>query len=230
MNIPKRNNLIAGIDEAGRGSVVGPLVVAGVGIMESKLSRLSAFGLKDSKCLTRATRRLLFSKIIGIADYIGVCMISTREIDESVQINGLNKLEAEAMAAVINDMQPDNVYVDCCDVKPLRYASILETLIVCGRGYKLYSFHHADSLVGVVSAASIIAKVIRDNQIFEIKKSFNDIGSGYPSDKSTISFIRNWILKFGEAPAFVRKSWKPVKLILMESSRAQDNRLDPYYA
>ena len=228
MNIPKRDNLIAGVDEAGRGSVIGPLVVAGIGIMESKLPRLSALGLKDSKSLSRATRRLLFSKIVGIADYICVCMLSTREIDESVQIKGLNKLEAEAMAAVINEMQPDNVYVDCCDIKPLRYASILEKYIVCGHAYKLYSLHHADSLVGVVSAASIVAKVIRDNQIYEIRRSFNDIGSGYPSDKWTINFIKNWILKFGEPPEFVRKSWKPVKLILMESSGTPDSRIDDF--
>jgi ribonuclease HII len=228
MNISKWDKLIAGVDEAGRGSVIGPLVVAGVGIMESNLQLLSALGLKDSKSLSRETRKLLFSKIIGIADYICVCIISTQEIDESVQVNGLNLLEAEAMGAVINDMQPDNVYVDCCDVRPLRYASILEAHIVRGRAYKLYSLHHADSLVGVVSAASIVAKVVRDNQIFEIRKSFSDIGSGYPSDKLTIRFIRNWIQKYGDAPTFVRKSWKPVKLILMESSRTPDNRLDHF--
>jgi len=228
MNMLRRGRLIAGVDEAGRGSVVGPLVVAGMGIRESKLPLIRSLNLRDSKTLTRTTRRRLFSKIVGIADYICVCLLNENEIDESVYAKGLNKLEAEAMAAVISNLQPDSVYVDCCDVNPLRYASLLKTYVVSRRSYKLYSFHHADSSVGVVSAASIIAKIIRDSKLYEIRKSHVSIGSGYPSDKVTVSFIRDWVLRFGEAPNFVRKSWRPVKIILKESSRISDAQLDDF--
>ena len=113
MNITRRNKLIAGVDEAGRGSVIGPLVVAGIGVKESKLPLIRGLKLRDSKTLSRTSRHQLFSKIVGVADYICVCVLSTNEIDESVRLKGLNKLEAEAMAAVISDIQPDNVYVDC---------------------------------------------------------------------------------------------------------------------
>jgi ribonuclease HII len=199
MNINKRDKLIAGVDEAGRGSVIGPLVVAGIGVKESKLRLVRSLNLRDSKTLTRTSRRRLFSKIVGIADYICLCVLSTNEIDESVRLKGLNKLEAEAMAAVISDIQPDNVYVDCCD-----------------------------ALNVVVSAASIIAKVIRDSEIYEIRKTHSNIGSGYPSDKLTINFIKDWVLRFGEAPAFVRKSWRPVKLILKESAGISLDQLDQF--
>jgi ribonuclease HII len=228
MNRNRRDKLIAGVDEAGRGSVIGPLVVAGIGIKESKLRLVRSLNLRDSKTLTRTSRRRLFSKIVGIADYICLCVLSTSEIDESVRLKGLNKLEAEAMAAVISDIQPDNVYVDCCDVKPLRYTSLLETHITSGRVYQLYSFHHADALNAVVSAASIIAKVIRDTEIYKIRKTHSNIGSGYPSDKLTINFIKDWVLRFGEAPVFVRKSWRPVKLILKESAGISQDQLDQF--
>lgn len=228
MNITRRNKLIAGVDEAGRGSVIGPLVVAGIGVKESKLPLIRGLKLRDSKTLSRTSRRQLYSKIVGVADYICVCVLSTNEIDESVRLKGLNKLEAEAMAAVISDIQPDNVYVDCCDVKPFRYTSLLETYITSSRVYKLYSFHHADALNAVVSAASIVAKVIRDSEIYEIRKTHKNVGSGYPSDRLTINFIRDWVLRFGEAPNFVRKSWRPVKLILKESTRISQDQLDQF--
>ena len=74
--------------------------------------------------------------------------------------------------------------------------------------------HHADSLNVVVSAASIVAKVIRDDEIQRIRKLYDDIGSGYPSDKKTMFFIKNWVTRYKSAPYFARKSWKPVRIML----------------
>jgi ribonuclease HII len=74
--------------------------------------------------------------------------------------------------------------------------------------------HHADSLNVVVSAASIIAKIIRDNEIQRIREMYHDIGSGYPSDKKTMIFIKNWVTRYKSAPTFARKSWKPVRIML----------------
>ena len=120
MNRSGQSKVIAGVDEAGRGSVIGPLVVAGIGIKESKMSVFRKLCLRDSKTLSRKSRSSLFTRIIGIADYVCVCILTTNEIDESVGLRGLNKLEAEAMAAVINDIQPDNVYVDCSRREPTK--------------------------------------------------------------------------------------------------------------
>jgi ribonuclease HII len=215
-----REPVIAGIDEAGRGSVIGPLVVAGVSLKKSKLDLLADLGLKSSKMLSRKTRANLFGQIIDSVDSICVLILSTNDIDSSVFLRGLNKLEAEAMAEVINNIQPDNVYVDCCDVNPIRYKNYLKKYINY-KYCKLYSFHHADELHIVVSAASIIAKIVRDAQIYEIRKSHCNIGSGYPSDKLTMRFIRNYIRRSGDTPTFVRKSWKPVKIMLNESIEKQ---------
>jgi ribonuclease HII len=82
---------------------------------------------------------------------------------------------------------------------------------------KIISSHHADRKYPVVSAASIIAKVNRDRAIEKLRKN-HDLGSGYPSDSKTMNFIKEWISQNGDLPVFVRKSWKPVKILLGKSS------------
>jgi ribonuclease HII len=78
--------------------------------------------------------------------------------------------------------------------------------------------HHADQLNLVVSAASIIAKIIRDNEIQAIRSIHHAIGSGYPSDEKTMYFIREWVKKYKNAPSFARKSWRPLRMMLYENS------------
>jgi ribonuclease HII len=77
--------------------------------------------------------------------------------------------------------------------------------------------HHADQLNLVVSAASIIAKTVRDNEIQAIRRMHNTIGSGYPSDQKTMYFIREWVKKYKNAPGFARKSWRPLRTMLYEN-------------
>jgi ribonuclease HII len=79
---------------------------------------------------------------------------------------------------------------------------------------RLFSMHKADRLISVVSAASIIAKAIRDYEIQKIRETYPDIGSGYPSDQKTMRFVRQWVLSRGSAPVFARRSWKPLRLLL----------------
>jgi ribonuclease HII len=79
--------------------------------------------------------------------------------------------------------------------------------------------HKADILNIVVSAASIIAKVIRDREIEVIQKDFKKIGSGYPSDKKTMEFIRTCIIEKNNCPNFIRKSWRPVKNMLEKKQK-----------
>ena len=140
-------------------------------------------------------------------------MISIEDIDFHVFRNNLNLLEAEAMAITIRNMKSDKTYVDSCDVNPSRYQKTIRGFL----GYhntKLVSMHHADRFNVVVSGASIIAKVIRDSEISKIRVQYGDIGSGYPSDKKTIGFVRDWYSQKNEIPQFARKSWKPAKSIV----------------
>ena len=206
--------LVGGVDEAGRGSILGPLVVAGVSVRESKITDLKDMGVRDSKTLTPKARARLFGQIVKIADSICVRKVDTDEVDGSVRIRGLNKLEAKVMAGVIDSIGADEVYVDCCDVNPARYRESMRQYLA-SPPRKLHSMHHADSTNAVVSAASIIAKITRDQEIQELRKKYGrNIGSGYPSDKTTMRFIRRWVSKNGQAPEFARKSWKPLRLML----------------
>ena len=208
--------LIGGVDEAGRGSIIGPLIIAGISVRDSKISELSKIGVKDSKKLTKKLRESMFFSIIDLADSLCIYKIESDEIDDNVFLNNLNKLEAEAMAAVINNLRVDEVYVDCCDVNHERYKECIKChLISCDT--KLYSMHHADQLNLVVSAASIIAKIVRDNEIQAIRRIHHTIGSGYPSDEKTMYFIRKWVKKYKNAPSFARKSWRPLRTILYEN-------------
>jgi ribonuclease HII len=212
--------LVGGVDEAGRGSILGPLVVAGISIRESKIEQLREMGVKDSKMLSPKARARLFGQIIKVVDSFCVRKIKVLELDRSVIMKGLNRLEAKVMAQVINSIEAEEVYVDCCDVNPERYKKCMEQYIT-RRPRSLHSMHHCDSTNVVVSAASIVAKITRDQEIQVIRSKYRNIGSGYPSDDRTMSFIRRWVSKNGQAPEFARKSWKPLRIMLEQVAQCR---------
>lgn len=201
---------ICGVDEAGRGSMLGPLVIAGISLDKTKIRKLSALGVKDSKKLTAKKREELYKKIISLVDGYYVAKISPKSIDYSVKKHGLNKLEAKYMAKVISKLNPDTSFVDSCDVNPKRFGKEISRL---SNNNKIRSYHHADSRFVVVSAASIIAKVTRDKVISRLRKD-HDLGSGYPSDRKTINFVKKYYKTQKIMPTFVRKSWKPTQKIM----------------
>jgi ribonuclease HII len=201
---------ICGVDDAGRGSMLGPLVIAGVSLDKKNIRKLSALGVKDSKKLTAKKREELYKKIISLVDNYYVAKISPKSIDTSVAKHELNQLEAKYMAKVITKLDPDTSFVDSCDVNPKRFGKEISKL---SNNKKIRSYHHADSRFVVVSAASILAKVTRDRVIIRLHKD-HDLGSGYPSDTRTINFVKKYYKKQKTMPNFVRKSWKPTKQII----------------
>ena len=201
---------VCGIDDAGRGSMLGPLVIAGVSLEKKKLRKLTSLGVKDSKKLSSKSRKILYKKIIEIVDDYYIVKIPPRSIDVSVRKHLLNNLEAKYMAKVVSKLDADTSYVDSCDVKPLRFGKEISQL---SNGHKIKSYHHADSRFVAVSAASILAKVSRDNSIERLRKIHN-LGSGYPSDTTTVKFVTKFYKKNHVMPVFVRKSWKPVLKIM----------------
>jgi ribonuclease HII len=206
--------LVCGIDDAGRGSVIGPLVIAGISIEQSKIKYLSKIGVKDSKQLSPQSRENLYGKIISLVEDYYVARIPPKVIDRNVKKNLLNQLEANYMAKVVKKLGASSSYVDSCDVNPKRFGLYISNLAKTG---KIISSHHADRKYPVVSAASIIAKVNRDRAIEKLRKN-HDLGSGYPSDTKTMGFIKEWVSQNGDVPIFVRRSWKPVKTLLNVSS------------
>ena len=198
---------ILGIDEAGRGSVLGPMVIAGVIVPEKMDKVLERMGVKDSKRLTPNRRTILSRKLKKMFEY-EIVVISAREIDE-LRASGvnLNEIEKNAMESIILKLKPEKAIVDAVDVKAQRFQDNL-----CkDTGFDVIAEHKADDKYIEVSAASIIAKAERDAQIQEINKEFiksGGIGSGYPSDPTTKKFLTNFT--YDEMPDFVRKSWATV--------------------
>jgi ribonuclease HII len=198
---------ILGIDEAGRGSVLGPMVIAGVIVPEKMEKVLERMGVKDSKRLTPNRRTILSRKLKKMFDY-EIVVISAREIDE-MRADGinLNEIEKNAMESILLKLKPEKAIVDAVDVKAERFQENL-----CkDTGLNVIAEHKADDKYIEVSAASIIAKAERDDQIKEINKDFiksGGIGSGYPSDPTTKKFLANYT--YDEMPEFVRKSWATV--------------------
>ncbi|MBI4258817.1 MAG: ribonuclease HII [Thaumarchaeota archaeon] len=205
---------IVGVDDAGRGCIIGPLVIAGVCVDGSDVSRLADLGVRDSKTLTPRARETLYPEIKKIST-ISIRKVPPIEVDEYVlkgkKLRKLNYLEALTMASVISELRPDVAYVDASDTNPKRFGSQISDAIKTK--VKIVSSHKADSRYPVVSAASIIAKVSRDREIKKIEEQYGHIGSGYPSDEKTISFLRKWLLSDKGAPPFARLSWKTWKSI-----------------
>lgn len=197
---------IVGIDEAGRGPVIGPLVVCGVAIEEDRLEKLEKLQLKDSKRLTPGRRKVMSRRINKIAECYTV-QIQARDIDNlrAKDIN-LNEIEKIAIKKVIGMSNPDIAYIDCLDVKPQRFCDEMENF---RDGLKVIAEHKADDKYPIVAAASIVAKVERDMEIEKLKKEYKDIGSGYPSDPKTIAFLKRF--SYENLPEFVRRSWATVK-------------------
>jgi ribonuclease HII len=206
---------VCGVDDAGRGSVIGPLVIAGVLVDNKEIDKLVNLGVKDSKLLSPARRQQLAPEIVKIAKSHHVVFLSPAEIDEVVKtgskLHRLNRLEAHAMAEVITFLRPDVAYVDASDVLPKRYAEHIAEKVPFK--IQIVSEHKADRTYPVVSAASIIAKVERDNAIAELTKTYGNLGSGYSSDPETITFLEDWIKMHGSYPEHVRKSWAPARKI-----------------
>ncbi|MEM1550309.1 MAG: ribonuclease HII [Candidatus Bathyarchaeia archaeon] len=221
---------ICGIDDAGRGPVIGPLVIAGILVDEIGLQELIQLGVKDSKALSPRRREDLAAQILRVVKRYDVVKVQPWEIDSVVEggrkLNRLNRLEAHVMARVICQLKPDVVYVDASDVLPERFKHyILEEVPF---KVEIISEHKADKTYPVVSAASIIAKVERDKEIEMLKRKYGDFGSGYPTDPRTISFLIRWAEKHNSYPDFVRKSWKTAKEILKSKGRCSQKMLSEY--
>lgn len=219
----RSHRLILGIDDAGRGAVIGPLVIAGVLMKEEDIPKLVQLGVKDSKLLSPRRRELLAVEIKRIALKHSVIKLSPKDIDKVVQtgrkLHKLNRLEAQTMAKVIELLKPDIAYVDASDVLEERFKKHISECLPFK--VEIISEHKADRKYPIVSAASIIAKVERDKEIAELKEKHGDFGCGYPTDPKTISFLRRCLKKFGEYPDFVRKSWKPAKKAKSEKDSRQ---------
>ena len=204
--------MFCGIDEAGRGPVMGPMVVAAVFVDDDR--PLREIGVKDSKKLTPISRERMFRLITDVAE-CNVIMMRAEDIDMERKVRSMNEIEARMFADSVNGNKVSRVYADCPDVNTSSFMSTLSSLI---GGVEVIAEHRADVIYPVVSAASIVAKVIRDNALKEISEGFGvDVGSGYPSDPITVEFIAKWIKENGNPPPHTRCSWETVRKMMAAS-------------
>jgi len=208
--------IIAGIEEAGRGPVIGPMVMAICSIEDSKEHLLRKIGVKDSKLLSPLQRKRIFEEIKKLCKY-KIIILLPKEIDLAVEnpaIN-LNGLEARTSAKLINKLEPRKVILDCPSNNPLNYKNYVKSMVK-DKDIKIIAEHKADVNYPIVGAASILAKVTRDAEIEKLKKEHKvDFGSGYPSDPRTQKFIKeNW-----NKYDFFRKTWSTYKRIAQEKAQ-----------
>ncbi|MCD1295463.1 ribonuclease HII [Methanocella sp. CWC-04] len=217
--------MIMGVDEAGRGPVIGPMVVCGAAISEDDLHEIESMGLKDSKKLTPKKREEFSIRLKDVCKF-ELLVVEPSQIDLRIpNEESLNMLEVECFSKVILKSRPDIVYIDSCDVNPGRFGLNVKKLLDFEA--EIISAHQADSKYPIVSAASIIAKVHRDSLVRKISESIGeDVGSGYPGDEVTIEFLKRYYMKNKKMPEFVRKSWKTTANIINELSQA---RLTEYF-
>ena len=202
--------MICGVDEAGKGPVMGPMVVAAVSVENAKL--VENLGFKDSKLLSSQRRLKLFNLIKQNYSY-EIEIINVEKIDEYRMKNQLNLLNRKAFEKVISKLNPNVAYVDAADVNEERFGREIKINLTNPNDTDVISMHKADSMIPVVAAASIIAKQTRELEIKKLKKKIGDFGSGYPSDERTIKFLKSYFHDNSRWPPGTRKSWKTIERI-----------------
>ncbi|MAG50497.1 ribonuclease HII [archaeon] len=203
--------MILGIDEAGRGPIIGPLVIAGALIEESNIPKLEALGARDSKLLTPKKREELFEKIKLSIKKHKIIKILPKEIDEALSSDSLNLnwLEAHKTAEIINSLNPDKAIIDSPSPNLNAYKNYIYELLK-NKDIELIVEHKAEKYP-IVAAASILAKVTRDREIEIIKKKYGNCGPGYTSNETTQKFIKE---NFEKHPEIFRKTWSTYKKLV----------------
>lgn len=227
--ICKQEPCMLGIDEAGRGPVLGPMVYGTCYCPVHRENDLKTLECADSKTLTEKKRETIFDKIGCEKDYIGwkIEIISPNIICNRMlqrQKYSLNQVSQDSAVGLIQKVLDDGVnltevYVDTVGM-PEKYQEKLSQIFP---QVKITVAKKADSLYTIVGAASICAKVSRDLAVkgwnltehFEVKADMS-WGSGYPGDPDTKKFLREHIDPVFGFPHLVRFSWSTAEKLLEE--------------
>jgi len=214
------NELTLGIDDAGRGPVIGPMILAGAVLTKEQELMLKKEGVADSKAVSHPERVRLAQLIVQNSEGHHVVCLSAKEIDSSLNSGtNLNTLEAQAMAKIINKLAKPGlkVIVDCPSVNTVAWRKVLLSFIKNPEELEVKCEHKADVNHVSASAASILAKVRREEEVSLLKEKYGKIGSGYPSDPETKEFLKKNGLSLKDSGIF-RTTWATWKALFPNSS------------
>lgn len=195
-----------GIDEAGRGCVFGPLVVAGFLYEGPDPDRLFDAGAGDSKAMT-PRRREAVRAALGALGRVEIVEIGARAIDAG----NLNDLEEAAIADLVRAFRPDAVVVDALGHPTTLPAVVARLRQASGHPTCTWRMEpKADANHAVVGAASVFAKTTRDARLDALRDAFGELGSGYPSDPKVRAWLTAWAATGAPWPDFVRTRWSTI--------------------
>lgn len=216
--------LVCGMDEAGRGPVVGPMTVGAVVWDSEELGLLDEIGVDDSKRINRSRRDRIAARVKSLAVEYNVSIVPAKMIDRLRRGMTLNEIEVVAFRACFNSLESraGELYLDAADVVEERFGSSIASGVE-HVPRKIVSKHKGDQIYKIVGAASLIAKSERDRLVDAISEKYGfDVGNGYPATPEARAFVKNSILVGDECPE-IRWSWATVAKI-----RAQIDREDRY--
>lgn len=205
-----------GVDEAGRGAVLGPLVISCVLLDAESEHKLHEMGVKDSKQMTADQRFRLYDTILDVKLRSCSMHISSLSIDRH-RLRGLsmNVIEENHIFDLLKKFVTDpvdEVVIDAFVSKNNRLHN--ETCKLFPAATVRCEFH-ADVNHTCVAAASVIAKVERDRAMSDLSKELGvDIGTGYPHDPLSTEYIRRYVRDCGKAPTIARNTWVTTQRIV----------------
>jgi len=211
----KDSELVLGIDDAGRGPLIGPMVLAGCLVTRKLEKEFKKLGVKDSKMLIPQRREFLAEEIRKKALAFHLTLTHPCEIDARTGAGlNLNKIEAIRAAEIINKLTENiheqvRVIIDCPSTNRESWKNyVLKHINENKKGNLILACEHkADRDYAACSAASILAKSERERQVRELKKKIGkDFGSGYTSDPRTIEFLNKYGKEHKKDGIF-RESW-----------------------
>jgi len=212
---------VVGIDEAGRGPVIGSMFIGGFMVDEEDLDKVDDLGVKDSKKLSDKKRGSLAKKLREMGNPF-LKEITASEIDDLREVMTLNEIEIQGFTDVIERSNADKIIVDLPEPDGDRFIrKMKKELPAKFENRDFIAEHEADDNFPIVSAASIIAKSARENHVDELKKKYGyDFKSGYPHDSPTIEFLEEYVEEKGELPEETRRSWSTAERILEETEQS----------
>jgi ribonuclease HII len=218
------NMLTLGIDDAGRGPVIGPMILAGVLVNSKQEKKLKESKISDSKLILHPMRIRLAELIKKNSEAHHVVVVQPSDIDFALKTGtNLNTLEAIHVAEIVNKLnipgKKIKVIVDCPSVNTVAWRSTLLSYVKNSENLEIHCEHKADANHISVGAGSILAKVVREEEVSKLKKKYGEVGSGYPSDPMTKEFLKSRGKELADEGIF-RKTWSTWKKIYPEKNQS----------